>query len=449
MTSSPDRSATAVSGNCRFRLSLLVIALALITPLRGEYPVCRAQAGGDSPFAVQFEMGYERGALNYKLLLADTSSLSPDSLEHLRQAADIRTEPLAGLRLGVHTAGVHLDNGLRYTKSGWREDFDGRVLLHPFPGGTMRATSRFDYYGATAAEDTLLVDYWSLANEVRLLTRISSSHALLMRIDWNRLHYPGTPPSFGYNFDRLRARGGWSWQSADFDFVEFTAGLGERLAPDSTDREYDERFAEGYGDFTVADDHRLSFVAAVQARDYRSGDPGDDYTSIYLESRYDWAVRPGNRLALGVRWDFWNFGAQDEVSFDFYEFHPTLEYILTLTDAWRILIGPSYRSAAAVDTAYALADYHQPSGTFGAEYVPDFPVWIDARFELGRRNYAASSSGYSDYTMVQFDTSADIDLGHGLTCSAGIDYEIEFHDEETDDTDFLFFSLNVRYRLIP
>ncbi len=407
-----------------------------------------AQAGGGLPLSVQLETGYERAALNYNLLVADTSSLSPDSLEQLQQSADTRTEPLVGLRLAFDNDRFHLDNGVYYAKSGWREQFDGRAVFPLSPSWTIRANNHFEYHQADDAHDTLLVDYWTLAGDIRLLAHVSNSHTILFRADWQRLQYPGPAPSFGYDFDRVRSRLGWSWQSDNFDFAGITAGVGERLAPDSTDREYDERFIEGYLDAMVTDHHRLLFNAAINTRDYRSPDPGDDYTLVSADGRWELGTYTARRIGIGLQWDFWHFGAQDEVSFDFYELRPVLEFKLAVNDIWGLRFGPAYRLAASIDAEYTQADYHQPSGILGLEYMPGFPVWIDARFELGRRNYVESSLGYSDYTIMQFDISADIDFNDRLTLSAGIDYEKEFHTEKTDDTDFLFFTLNLRYCLM-
>jgi hypothetical protein len=407
----------------------------------------KARTDSTLHFEARLVAGYERTNLNYNLLLADTAAISPDSLDRLYKSADTRSEPLIGLAGEFSSRTLHLDNRLHYAASGWREQCAGQADFTVAPAWLLHADGRFDYHWTGEQEDTLLVDYWTLAGDVRLQHVISPASTASLRLDWDRLTYPGTRPSFGYNFDRLRSRVGWQWQTADFDFVEITAGGGKRFVPDSTDREYAEWFAEGYSDVSFAGEYRLLLAATVQTKDYYSDDPADDYTLLSFDGRGERGRYGAGRLSVTLRWDYWNFGAQDVVTYDFYELRPGIEYRFPLDETWSMRLGSEYGQSAAVDALYAQGDYQQPAAIVGVECMQT-RWWADLRIELGRRNYAETTTGYTDFTVIRCDASADIELGRRLTLAAGANYERELHTESADNTDFFFFFINLYYRLL-
>jgi hypothetical protein len=440
-------SRCSVSGREMYFLApvfLVFGCIAVFTLLKAS--ICTAQVSGEQiRFDVRVESGYERTALNYNLLLVDTTALAPDSLEQLRKSGDTRTEPAAGLRATFDNTVISLSNGLYYSTSGWREQFDGGAGVFLSPAVKLLTNARFEYRQLSATEDSLLADYWTLTGDARILTRLSSNHTVFIRADWDRLQYPGEAPSFGDNFDRVRARAGWQWKSNNFDFADIAVGMGRRLVPDSTDREYTAKFAAAYFDFTFAERHRVALDAAVDFRDYRSADPADDYVMAATEWLWDYRPHLLWLLHAHLRWDFWDFRAQDEVSFDFHELEPALEVKIPLGEDWAFRPRLQYRLSFAADAAFSQADYRQSFGIVGLEYIPSAPLSIDARAGIGYRDYQNETFGYSDYTILRFDFTGYTNLSGRLALWASVDYEKEYHTVVSDDTDFLFFSVNLGY----
>ena len=269
------------------RLSWRVIVLVACVLVAGT--VCIAQASDPpSRFSLQVETEYERTALNYHYLLADTAELTIDSLEQLQKSADTRTEPSAGLRAMLTGKGWHLNNGIYYSPSGWREQFDGRGRLGISDNLSVQSRARFDYRQENREEDSLFSDYWNAAGDIRLLAALSDNHTAFIRTDGECQRYVDQSPAVGYDYNRLRSRMGWRWQSATYDFVELTAGIGRRFVPDSTEQEYDERFASFNSDFGWGERNRIALDLYVNAKDYESADPTDDYSVATLDGRWDY-----------------------------------------------------------------------------------------------------------------------------------------------------------------
>jgi hypothetical protein len=280
------------------------------------------------------------------------------------------------------------------------------------------------------------------------LATVSPTHTAFVRTDAEWLRYVDDVPGIGYDYNRLRSRVGWRWQSADFDFVEVAAGIGRRAVPDSTEREYAERFATFYSDIGAGDRHRLSLDLHIDAKDYKSNDPRDDYTFSAAEARWDYRPRLSWLLSAWVRWDFWDFRAEDEVTSDFHEIEPTVEAKIPLGTSWAARLGMRYRAMFSPNSESLQANYGQPSAICGLEYMPFVPVWTDLRAEIGYRDYEEGVLGYSDFTLVKIDLSGTADIADRWSFLAAVNYEIEVHAVEQDDTDFLYFSFRLAYHLM-
>jgi len=427
-----------------YRLILLSAAYMLIAG--SIRPVWAADQ--TSRFTVRVETAYERTALNYNLLLVDTTSVSVDSLEQLQKSADTRTEPSAGLRAMLTGKGWHLDNGIYYAASGWREQFDGRGQFIISDVLSVRSQARFDYRQENREDDSLLSDYWNMAGDVRLLAALTERHTAFVRADGERLQYIDQSPAVGYDYNRLRSRIGWRWQSANFDFMELAAGFGRRFVPDSTDREYAERYASFYSNFGLGERHRISLDLQVNSKDYESTEATGDYSLATMDARWDYRPHISWLLSTRLRWDYWDFHAEDELSSDFHEFEPSLELKVPLGESWAFRCGPRLRVLLSPDSSISQAEYRQPSGIAGIEYLPLDPMWAELRVEVGYRDYDERLFGYSDYTLLKLDLTGDVAIGGNWSCAATANYEVEFHADNADDTDFLFFSVRLAYHLL-
>ncbi len=429
-----------------FRVALFsTVVIVILIPA-----LTRAQlTGSQLPFRVRVETGYERTALNYNLLQTDTASLSEEEISQILKSTDTRIEPVVGVRVFYDPGTLTLENAVFYGPAGWREHLDGGLRLPLTDFLEFRSNGAFAYEEAADLPDSILSDYWTLSGDARLLGRLSSIYTIYARLDWERLRYPHKSFDYAYDYNRTRYRIGGQWRSEEFDFADVAVGTGHRAAPDTVAREYDDIFASAYFDLGLATGHRLILDAGFSDKDYRSNDPRDDYQLSSVDIQWEYRARPTIPLTMSWRWDFWNFGSEDEVTYDFAENDAEVKVKIPLGDYWAVRLGPRYRFAYAIDEANAHADYRQPSGKFGIEYISLSGAWFETGLEIGRRHYRDDDYGYSDYTLARIQLMADARIGQGFAVSLSLDYEKEFHTDKADDTDFLFFSLGMDYTILP
>lgn len=285
-----------------------------------------------------------------------------------------------------------------------------------------------------------------------------------------RRRFPGRPDQFDVRLgaEELRTagsddpfllahhlvRGSAGWEHDGYGVVGWSARYAAdwRSFPDSTNRDHIEQRLEGSVNHEFLGGHAVSLASAivrrvaqhtvVSTRDCFSQPRGE------LSGTMRWGERFTARAAVAGEWMLYDW-PDSLVDFNYGTQRGELELRRELGSRLALALTPQIER---LGSSWAPAErYLEPAFALAAEWLDAGSWWFVAP-AIGRRNYEASQGGdstdpaaiHSSYQFVEVQVMGDQALPARLRARVTIDARAERHDDPSQDSRSLYFSLDLR-----
>lgn len=375
----------------------------------------------------------------------DTSSVSIDSLERIRQTENALLESYGSVGLGLTMDRWQLESTVYGTDAVWRNIsyLRGRVQSGRWSAAI---NSRLEWKDIDR-DDSLASAYTFTRTDIKPEFRIDDHWRISVRGDWEIADYR-RETAYTVDYTRFRAETGLQYFGNLLESIDLRVGVATRDVADSILMNYSEFYLRSDAFGWYVGNWRVAGSMSFADRRYDNDPDGNDHRRYYLELRtdYDWSAFW--RLYATVDWQRWDYTSGSAILYDLDDWRAVASARAILADKWELGGTMEFRLENPLESTGDGNGYVQWGAGPVIEWRPSLTFWAELYNLIGYRDYETGSLIYDDYSFWELAVRADIYLPSGPNAQVAVSYLRESHDDPLRDHDQLYLSASLRYPLV-